>query len=315
MQSTFMGKLTTMFVLLLLTLQSYSQIKNRAFIDSGIYKIINVNPSITNAAIHTWDTAHVVYYDTKLKNNKILLWLAGTNGTPLNVSVDFYNTALQQGYRIVALAYITVPAVAQVCKDEILKTSPDCTALFRRKRIYGDNNFALIADEPQDAIIPRFVSLLQWLIKNDSAGNWSQYLSSDGAQPNWKNIAIAGQSQGGGMAEYIGMQENVARIISFSGGWDYSNSKEKQIAKWYYDKPVTPLENWYATYNVNENTAALLKEICEALKIPASNVFALDKPLTAGGSAIETGNPYHADGKKNIAYKPIWIKMLGSGRN
>jgi hypothetical protein len=115
------------------------------------------------------------------------------------------------------------------------------------------------------------------------------------------------------MAQYIGKLETVARIISFSGGWDYSDSKQKKIAAWYFNKAVTPMQNWYATYNINEMAANPLKKICTAMQIPAVNVFALDKPLFNATAAKENANPYHGDGIRNTAYKPIWIKMLGSG--
>ncbi len=241
--------------LILLSVSGKAQTNSRPFIDTIQYKIVSVKPSTTNVAIHKWDTAHAVYYDATIKNNKILLWLAGTNGTPLNIPVEFFNTALGQGYKIIALSYITVPAVSQICKEAVLDANAACAADFRRKRIYGDNNFSIIIDEPQDAIIPRFVNLLQWLVKNDSSGNWSQYLNQEKVKPIWNKIAIAGQSQGGGMSEFIGQQESLARVISFSGGWDYSNSKEKKIARWYFNKNATAMKNWYATYNINEMAA------------------------------------------------------------
>ena len=193
------------------------------FLDTAVYKIIKVNPSATNTAITNWDTAHIIYYDPTVKNNKLLLWLTGTTGTTNNVPTEFFKTALAQGYRIIALSFISVPAVAQICQGDNLEANSNCAADFRRRRIYGDNDFSLIADQPQDAIIPRLVKLLQYLIKNDAPGNWQEYMTTDKSKPNWKKIAIAGQSQGGGMAQFIAQYENIYKVISFSGGWDYSS--------------------------------------------------------------------------------------------
>jgi len=284
---------------------------NRPLIDTLQYKIIRVKPSATDPAIHNFDTAHVIYFNPGIKTNKLLLWLTGTNGTTNNIPVEFFITALGQGYRIIALSYISVPAVSQICVGDALQLNTDCAAAFRRKRIYGDNNFTLIADKPQDAIIPRFTKLLQWLVNNDAAGNWSQYFNGEMLQPVWNRIAIAGQSQGGGMAQFIGQHELTDRVISFSGGWDYANSKTKTIAGWYYNKPVTPVEKWYATYNTQEMAATVLAQICTALQLAATHVFALDQPLL--NKNIPGANPYHGDGLRNPAYKDIWIKMLGSG--
>jgi len=311
-----MSKLLQLAVLLMVsTAALQAQRQPVPSIDSVKYTVLRVKPSVTNAGIHAWDTTHVVYYDPSVRSNKLLLWLAGTNGTPLRVPVELFNTALAQGYRVIALSYMTVPAVAQVCVGRALDTQINCAETFRRKRIYGDIAFPAIPDEPQDAIIPRFVALLKWLSTNDAAGNWSRYLTPDGSKPNWQQIAVFGQSQGGGMAEFIAQQESIARMISFSGGWDYANSKEKQIAGWYSRQPVTPVEKWFATYNVNENAAKQLREICRTLRIPAGQIFALNRPLLNPGAATTNQNPYHGDGIRNPAYHPIWIQMLGSGIN
>ncbi len=277
----------------------------------GSYTKIEVKPSVTDARITAYDLPHLVYYDPKIKNNKVLLWLFGTSGTTDSAPVKFLKTALDQGYRVVVLSYITEPAVASVCIGKTLASDPGCPLEYRRKRAYGDNNFTLIPDQPQDAIISRFVKLLAYLTKNDAAGQWAQYLDVQGAKPNWSKIAVAGQSQGGGMAEFIGQNENIFRVISFSGGWDYSDSKTKKIADWYYNKNITPMANWYATYNVKEKATKSISEICVALNIPTDHVFALDKPLANANSGSD--NPYHGDGVKNPVYKQIWVTMLGSG--
>ena len=286
-----------------------------ASVDTVKHRKLSVKPSETNAAIRAWDTTHVVYYDPSVRSNKLLLWLAGTNGTPLSVPAELFNTALSQGYRVIALAYMTVPAISQLCVGRALEADVDCAEKFRRRRIYGDVAFPAIKDEPHDAIIPRFLALLTWLNKNDAAGNWSRYIDPNGTKPNWQQIVVMGQSQGGGMAEFIAQQESIARMISFSGGWDYSNSSERKIAAWYSRKSATPMEKWFATYNVNETAAKQLSEICTALRIPAGQIFALDKPLLNPQAATANNNPYHGDGIRNTVYRPIWIQMLGSGIN
>lgn len=282
-------------------------------IDFSGYKTLKVKPSEADPSVKKWDSAHIVYYDKTIKNNKILLWLTGTGGSNNHVPQSFFKTALNQGYRIIALSFMSTPGVSQVCKGDYLSQNVDCAAEFRRKRIYGDNTFLPIPDQYQDAIIPRLTKLLQYLSKNDKEGVWSQYLDQNTGKPVWSKIAIVGQSQGGGMAEFIAQHESVARIISFSGGWDYSDSKTKKIAGWYSQKLVTSPENVFATYHVKEVAAAELAEICKELHIPAENVFALDQPMAQPANNRTPPNPYHVEGIKNPVYQPIWIKMLGSG--
>ncbi|MCT2409131.1 hypothetical protein NZD88_16405 [Chryseobacterium antibioticum] len=279
--------------------------------DFARYKILKVRPSEADPTVRNWDSVHVVYYDRAIKNNKVLLWLTGTNGSTNNVPISFFKTALDQGYRIIALSFISTPGVSQVCVGNKLSKDIDCAAEFRRKRIYGDTVFSSIPDEYQDAIVPRLIKLLQYLSKNDKEGFWSQYLNQSTGKPVWSDIALAGQSQGGGMAEFIAQHESVARVISFSGGWDYSDSKTKKIAGWYFKKLITRPENVFATYHVQEVAAKQLDKINKTLHIPADNVFALDQPLLKQKKS--NNNPYHTEGIKNPVYKPIWIKMLGSG--
>jgi len=154
--------------------QLYAQKKVYNFLDSSKYKVLEVHPSATNNAITRWDSVHVIYYNPKITNNKLLLWLTGSGGTGINIPRDYFKTALEQGYRIIALSYFSRPSVAAIARGNNLKKNKDCAADFRRRRIYGDNNFTMIPDQPQDAIIPRFVKLLQYLSKTDPDANWQQ---------------------------------------------------------------------------------------------------------------------------------------------
>lgn len=309
--------ISAMMICILLFMVSLSanltaQKVNPAIVFSG-YKKIQVKPSEADPSVKKWDSTHIVFYDKAIKNNKVLLWLTGTKGSTDHVPQNFFKTALEQGYRIIALSFMSSPGVSQVCKGDYLSKNVNCAAEFRRKRIYGDNTFLPIPDQYQDAIIPRLTKLLQYLSKNDKEGAWSQYFDQNTGKPVWSKIAIAGQSQGGGMAEFIAQHESVARIISFSGGWDYSNSQTKKIAGWYSQKLVTSPQNVFATYHVKEAAAAELAEICKELHIPAENVFALDQPIVQNINKRTPPNPYHVEGIKNPVYKPMWIKMLGSG--
>ena len=92
-------------------------------------------------------------------------------------------------------------------------------------------------------------------------------------KPLWSKIAIAGQSRGGGMAEFIAQHESVARIISFSGGWDYSDSKTKKNCRLVLSKTGDITPKCFATYHVKEGAATELAKICKELHIPAENVL------------------------------------------
>ncbi len=266
----------------------------------GNYTRFEIKPSATDKTITNGDDPHLVLYDKTAKQGKLMVFLQGTGGVAVNGPKDYFNTVLEQGYRLISLSYVDIPAVAQVCNGDNLAADSNCADEFRLKRIYGKGSFSLINDQPQDAIVNRLLRLLQYLAINDKSGNWEQYL--DNGNLKWGEIAFSGQSQGGGMSEYIGKHQLVYKVISFSGGWDWS--AKGRIANWYATPNVTPPDAWYGTYNVNEPTADVIMKHLNALGIPQGHIYAMHLPVRDGRTA-------HGEGIGNPAYKPKWIEMLG----
>jgi hypothetical protein len=262
---------------------------------------LDVRPSTTASEIQAADAAHIVLFDTSNANGNLMLWMPGTLGSPrVGPQINFPQFAAQSGYRVVMLSYNTEQGVSNICIGKTLRANRPCAEDFRRKRIFGNGSFALIADQPQDAIVFRLTKLLQHLAATRKDERWEQYLNTDGS-PRWERIAVAGQSQGGGHAAFIAKTRPVARVVMLSGGWDMS--APGQIADWYAQPSMTPPERWYAAYHVEEPTAATMAEISRALKVPASNVIALDKPVR--------GARAHGEGMSNPAYQSWWQFALG----
>ena len=294
-------KISGLFTLWIAAL-SMSQVVAQTRLTNDTLTQFTIYPSTTDSTITLLDTPHRVAYNPSSRQGKLLLWMPGTNGIAEKSVPDLLATAIEQGYRVISLQYNTSVAIAQVCKGEALDDNANCAEDVRMKRVYGENTTDLITDEPQDAILNRFVKLLLFLTKYDKEGNWEAYLENN--EPKWDQIAVAGQSQGGGMACFIAKRERVARVISFSGGWDYS--AENTIAGWYAKESETAVDRWYATYNVAEPAASVIIETCQAMAIPADHVYALDLDVREGKKA-------HSDGVGNAAYKSIWKELLGSG--
>ncbi|MCK0160549.1 BPSS1187 family protein [Allomuricauda sp. F6463D] len=264
--------------------------------------VLEIEPSNTDSRIENADTPHFVAYNPSNKQGKLLLFTPGTNGIALRGPKDFFNTAVHQGYSVINLSYINTPAIARICKGEALIENSDCAEEFRNRRVYGDTTFTLIDDKPYDAIVNRLTKLLEYLSVNDRNLDWSRYLEN--GAPKWSEIALAGQSQGGGMSAFIAKTHLVARVIDFSGGWDYS--AKNKIAKWYFKTSKTPVDRWYGTYHAEEPTATTIIETYKAMHIPEDHIYAFDLEVPNGKRA-------HSNGIRNIRYRDQWIELLGKG--
>ena len=268
----------------------------------GLNVILEIEPSKTDAQITSADTPHFVAYNPSNNNGTLFLFLPGTNGIALKGPKDLFYTAIEQGYAVINLSYVNTPAVAQICRGDVLAENSKCTEEFRTRRLYGTNEFSLIADEAHDAITNRLTKLLMYLSEHDEQGNWDRYLEN--SHPKWKQIAVAGQSQGGGMAAFIAKDHVVARVVDFSGGWDYS--AKNKIADWYSKSSKTPVERWYATYHVKEPFAPEIVKTYKALNIPETHIYALDL-------AVPEGKKAHSNGVRNLGYKETWKMLVGRG--
>lgn len=266
------------------------------------FTVLNVEPAKTDSRIKEANTPHLVIYNKAAKPGKLLLFMPGTGGIAIRGPKGLFSVAVNQGYHVINLSYINRPAVAQICRGKVLSKNSKCTQEFRTKRIYGGNDFYLIDDEDQDAIVSRLTKLLIYLSENDKHGNWDNYL--EGGKPKWSEIAVSGQSQGGGMAAFIAKRERVARVIDFSGGWDYS--AKNKIASWYYNESITPLNLWYGTYHVTEPMAKIIDESYKAMGIPEDHIYPFSLPVPEGKKG-------HSNGVRNIGYADQWIELLGKG--
>ena len=274
---------------------------------SGIVEL-EVKPSSADPAISAFDHPHRVLYDPRRRDGNLLVFLSGTSERPGPGPQAFLRTAVAQGYRVVNLAYISYPAVSQVCVGGRLRLQPDCAAHFRQRRLYGDIAFPAIPDQPADAIVVRLGKLLRHLANTDPAGGWDRYLE-DG-RPNWSRIAVAGQSQGGGMAEFLGKRETLARVLAFSGGWDHA-APGGRYASWYANEAATPAERWYYAYHAKEPFAGQLAGIGAVLRLPEGHVMAFDQPLSK--RTMRARMPGHGSSINDAVYAAEWKRMLGRG--
>ncbi|MCF8534224.1 MAG: tetratricopeptide repeat protein, partial [Reyranella sp.] len=269
-----------------------------------------IRPSATDPAIQRFDSPHyVVFNDRTGPDADLLVFLPGTDGRPPG-PVPFLKAAADAGYRAISLATNDVPAVAQYCPR---RPDPACSGQFRRMRIYGDGTTLdpAIDNTAAESIVNRLVKLLQYLDRQEPQRKWGQYLEN--GTPKWSRIALAGQSQGAGMAAFIAQAHEVARVILFSSPWDFTETKghADKLAPWLSGPSKTPLQRWYAGYHEKEDTAALIARAYAALRIPPDHIRVFKRDLPVSPQVARRKNLYHGQGLTSPAYVQDRAFFLG----
>jgi len=268
-----------------------------------------ITPSDSDPAIKNYDRVdYVLFNENTAVGANLLVFLPGTGGRPPG-PIAFLHAAADAGYRVISLDYNDEPSVAVYCP----RKPPACSGDFRRMRIYGDGiSIAPSFDNTgAESIVNRLVKLLAYLDRQDPRQKWGDYLES--GAPSWNRIALAGQSQGAGMAAYIAKRQVVGRVILFSSPWDFvlSSGNARTLAPWIAMPGKTPPERWFGGYHARETEAALLARSYAALRIPSENIRIFRRDLPAPQKEGQDKNPFHGQGLMNPVYGEERAFLLG----
>ena len=167
-------------------------------------------------------------------NGLLLVFLPGTGGKPACCQL-FLREAVSLGYHAVGLTYNNDTAVGAVCLN-----NPDCFSLVRRNRFDGSSSSAYSSLPSQDGIATRIKSLLSYLGAHYPREGWGRFLRH--GAPVWSSVVVAGHSQGGGEAAFIGTVKHLRGVITLSSPPDTNLSLEP--ASWVGTVPHgrTPLD-------------------------------------------------------------------------
>ena len=269
---------------------------------SAELQVLHVKPSQADAAVRAFDEPNLVVLPRGVAiDAPLAVFLPGTGGRPENARLLLAVIA-QQGYRAIGLAYNNEPAVVQLCPKH---PQPECSADFRRERVFGGLENAPVSNPVDESIVRRLVMLLRYLHKLQPDAQWQQYL--DGHEPAWSRIVVSGLSQGAGMAAYIAKQRAVARVVLFSSPWTFYGP-QKRLAPWLSAPSATTADRWFAALHQRENTAALIAQAYRLLAIPDNQVRVLDLESSDGGRGA---NPFHASTVRFAGYQPDWQWLYG----
>jgi hypothetical protein len=172
----------------------------------------------------------------------LLLFLPATGAVPQDYR-DFLETAADTGYSVLGLDYFNRGrSVAQTCGADA-----DCYTLLQRNRFSGRSPSRFSRVDASTSIQARLRDALGYLEHHDRKGGWDRYLNGSSIQ--WKNIVLAGHSQGGGESAFISHYHRVRGVLMFSSPVE---TFEDVSASWMSRPGVTPVARMYGFDNVHD---------------------------------------------------------------
>jgi hypothetical protein len=176
-------------------------------LDHGV-QLQPVDPRETDPEIREWLEPHMVALDPRVaQNGHLLIFLAGSFGHP-GRQKSVLTHAATMGFAALNITYPNSWTVGALCRKT---DDPDCHQKLRLQITEGGPTTGLISMSAADSIINRITKLLVWLGRNRPNESWGSFIQN--GEPNWEKVVIAGHSQGGGHAAFIGKRYRVARVV------------------------------------------------------------------------------------------------------
>jgi hypothetical protein len=244
----------------------------------------DINPSLTDAAININLSPHIAINPgpTVTAKGRLFVMLPGTGGVP-----RFYRFILRTGaplgYHTIGLSYPNDTTIGSLC---VGSSAADCAGLARNEVITGADTSPAVAITRANSITGRLISLLTYLNTTYPNEGWGQYLVS--GQPNWAVITVAGHSQGSGHAAYLAKQQNLDRMVMFSGPSD-TGITPGSPALWLSLPNVTPASRQYGFTHTGDTLVplALVSRNWDAIGLSAFGAA-----VSVDGDASSFGNSH-----------------------
>jgi hypothetical protein len=239
----------------------------------------NIKPSETDSRITKFNTKHFVCVKPNtLSKGKLLVFFPGTGANPSHYT-KILKEAAAMGYHTIGLMY---PNKSELYLSCFFNKDSTCYEQYRLEKFDGSDKAKGLHVDYTNSIQNRLIKLLQHLQKANPSQNWQQFLTTDDVD--WSKCVIAGHSQGGGHAAFIGYMKAVDRVIIFSSiDWIIAS---KTSAAWVSKASMTPKDRIFAFIHTKD----------EYFKYPNVQKQWLHYGLDSLGSAINidtTLAPYH----------------------
>lgn len=220
----------------------------------------------------------------------LLLFLPATGAVP-NDYRDFLQTAADAGYNVLGLDYFNRGrSVAETCGADA-----DCYTQLQRNRFSGHDPSRFSRVDAADSIQARLRDAIGYLEHHDKKGGWNRYLT--GSTIRWKDIVLAGHSQGGGESAFISHNHLVRGVLMFSSPVE---TFDDVSASWMGPPGATPVSRLYGFDNVSDMYFARI--VGTWRKLGMGDVSAADAKTVPTGShvmlsSLYVGTPREAHGR------------------
>ncbi|MFZ7088686.1 BPSS1187 family protein [Curtobacterium sp. RRHDQ10] len=251
-------------------------------------------------------------------NGPLLLFLPATRARPADYT-DFLSTATSAGYHVLGLDYWNLGrSLSRTCGG-----SPHCYTEVQRNRFDGSSASRYSAVQPAGSIVSRLRTAVAHLDAADPAGGWGRFVQNGRVQ--WQDVVVAGHSQGGSEAAYIGHIRSVQGVLMFGAP---AVSRGQAHASW-LDRPGrTPVDRMYALAHVDDHFGRFIRPSWRTLALEGArrpfvtrdgapitdpHVIETTVPVPVGRTAhsivVSDHTPEDASGVPMLL--PVWEWMLG----
>jgi hypothetical protein len=241
----------------------------------------------------------------------LLVFLPATGAVPEQYT-RFLDTAHAAGFSVLGLAYPnTGPSLARSCEADMA-----CYGDMLANRFDGSRPTRFSSVGVNDSILVRLQDSLAYLVEHDPAGRWQRYRAGSGVR--WRDLVLAGHSQGGGEAAYIAHLHELRGALLFSAP---AQSLDERTAGWISLHGATPPSRVWALDDVHDVYAARIAPTWRALGISAGapaplptgshgllTTLDLGGPGQAHDRIVTDATPLGAGGRPVL--EPVWRWML-----
>lgn len=258
-----------------------------------------IEPSDTDDGIEIGDAPHYVVAPASSQRGELLIFFPGAGARPEEYT-EFINHAGSLGYHAVGLSYPNDKSINfDYCGDA---ADGSCHEFVRREILEGIDLSDQLSVDPANSILNRITKLLAHLNDLYPEEGWLHFLT-DNELINWRDVSVAGHSQGAGHAGFIAKNHSVRRCVLFAGAdWSFT---EQAIAYWLNWPAVTPPARIYFFTHERDTTPSLIlsrmmwvaymiADFGPEIRVDSTDDYQESHTLTTNLEPAEAGNFHQA---------------------